>query len=147
MSDKAKIQEDLHQAMKSGDKPRVQALRLIQAAIKQVEVDERITVEENRLLEILSKMAKQRQESISQYQKANRHDLVEQEVYELELINNYLPTPLSEAEVLSLIQEAITSSQAASIRDMGKVMSILRPKMSGRADLALVADLIKQQLN
>jgi uncharacterized protein YqeY len=146
MITKAKIQDDLHQAMKSGDKPRVQALRLIQAAIKQIEVDERIVVEADRLLEILSKMAKQRQESIAQYLKANRQDLVEQEEYELDLIHTYLPTPLSASEIAALIEEAVASTQASAIRDMGKVMSFLRPKLSGRADLALVADLIKKQL-
>jgi uncharacterized protein YqeY len=147
MINKAKIQEDLHQAMKSGDKTKVQALRLVQAAIKQVEVDERIDVNADRLLDILSKMAKQRQESIAQYQKANRQDLVVQEEYELALIHTYLPEPLSEAEIQALIQDAMNTSGASSIRDMGKVMNILRPKLSGRADLALVADILKKQLS
>jgi len=146
MTDKAKIQEALHLAMKSGDKPKVSALRLIQAAIKQVEVDERIEVSESRILEILSKMVKQRQESIAQYQKANRHDLVEQEQYELNLIHTFLPQPLTDSEIQSLIAKAIASTDAQTIRDMGKVMGILRPQLSGRADLALVSEIIKKQL-
>ena len=146
MTDKAEIQAALHHAMKSGDKPKVSALRLIQAAIKQVEVDERIVVSEARILEILSKMVKQRQESIAQYQKANRHDLVEQEQYELNLIHGFLPQPLSDNEVQTMIEEALVSTQASSIRDMGKVMGVLKPKLSGRADLALVSEIIKQKL-
>lgn len=146
MTDKAEIQAALHHAMKSGDKPKVSALRLIQAAIKQVEVDERIVVSEVRILEILSKMVKQRQESIAQYQKANRHDLVEQEQYELNLIQGFLPQPLSDNEVQTMIEEALVSTQASSIRDMGKVMGVLKPKLSGRADLALVSEIIKQKL-
>lgn len=147
MTDKASIQQDLHQAMRSGDKAKVQALRLVLAAIKQVEVDERIDVDANRLLAILSKMAKQRQESIDQYLQAGRNDLVVQEQYELDLIQSYLPQPLSEQELLNLIHDAIAATQAASIRDMGKVMNSLRPQLTGRADLSKVSDLIKQKLS
>ena len=146
MIDKAKIQDDLHQAMRLRDKPLVQALRLIFAAIKQVEVDERIEVSDERLLSILSKMAKQRQESIDQYRQANRLDLVAQEEYELKLIQAYLPQPLSETELMIIIEKTIQEQSASSIRDMGKVMNVLRPQLTGRADLSKVSELIKQHL-
>jgi uncharacterized protein len=146
MIEKANIQNDLHQAMRSGDKPLVQALRLMLAAIKQVEVDERIEVNSDRLLVILSKMAKQRQESIDQYRQANRLDLVEQEEYELKLIQAYLPQPLSETEIIAMIEQAIQEQSASSIRDMGKVMNVLRNQLTGRADLSKVSELIKQKL-
>jgi len=146
MIEKANIQNDLHQAMRSGDKPLVQALRLMLAAIKQVEVDERIEVDAQRLLSILSKMAKQRQESIEQYRQANRIDLVEQEEYELKLIQAYLPQPLSETEIVVMIEQAIKEQSASTIRDMGKVMNVLRDQLTGRADLSKVSELIKQKL-
>jgi uncharacterized protein YqeY len=146
MIQKADIQQELHQCMRSGDKAKVQALRLVLAAIKQVEVDERIEVDSNRLLAILSKMAKQRQESIEQYLKANRQDLVTQEQYELDLIQSYLPQPFSESEILNMIETSIQELNATSIRDMGKVMNVLRPQLTGRADLSKVSELIKQKL-
>lgn len=146
MIEKANIQNDLHQAMRSGDKSLVQALRLMLAAIKQVEVDERIEVDAQRLLSILSKMAKQRQESIEQYRQADRIDLVEQEEYELKLIQAYLPQPLSETEIVVLIEQAIEEQSASTIRDMGKVMNVLRAQLTGRADLSKVSELIKQKL-
>ncbi|NBX84211.1 MAG: GatB/YqeY domain-containing protein [Gammaproteobacteria bacterium] len=146
MIQKADIQQELHQCMRSGDKAKVQALRLVLAAIKQVEVDERIEVDSNRLLAILSKMAKQRQESIEQYLKANRQDLVTQEQYELDLIQSYLPQPFSETEILNMIETSIQELNATSIRDMGKVMNVLRPQLTGRADLSKVSELIKQKL-
>ena len=146
MIQKADIQQELHQCMRSGDKAKVQALRLVLAAIKQVEVDERIEVDSNRLLAILSKMAKQRQESIEQYLKANREDLVAQERYELDLIQSYLPQPFTDAEILEMIEQTIQSLNATSIRDMGKVMNTLRPQLTGRADLSKVGELIKQKL-
>jgi uncharacterized protein YqeY len=146
MIEKANIQNDLHQAMRNGDKPLVQALRLMLAAVKQVEVDERIEVNAERLLAILSKMAKQRQESIDQYRQANRLDLVAQEEYELKLIQAYLPQPLSETELLGMIEKTIQEQAATSIRDMGKVMNVLRSQLTGRADLSKVSELIKQKL-
>jgi len=147
MIEKANIRQDLHQAMRSGDKAKVQTLRLVLAAIKQVEVDERIEVDAQKLLGILSKMAKQRQESIEQYRQANRQDLVDQEVYELELIQTYLPQPLSESEIMQMIEKSIQELAANSIRDMGKVMNALRPQLTGRADLSKVSELIKQKLS
>ena len=147
MIEKANIQQDLHQAMRSGDKAKVQALRLVLAAIKQIEVDERVEVDAQKLLSILSKMAKQRQESIDQYQQANRHDLVEQEVYELNLIQSYLPQPLSEEELAQIIEKTIHEQAAISIRDMGKVMNTLRSQLTGRADMSKVSEIIKQKLS
>ena len=147
MIDKANIQQDLHQAMRSGDKAKVQALRLVLAAIKQIEVDERVEVDPTRLLAVLSKMAKQRQESIDQYRQANREDLVVQEEYELALIQSYLPQPLQESELVEIIEQAVAETSAASIRDMGKVMNLLRPKLTGRADLSKVSEMIKHKLS
>jgi uncharacterized protein YqeY len=147
MIEKANIQQDLHQAMRSGDKAKVQALRLVLAAIKQIEVDERVEVDPTRLLAVLSKMAKQRQESIDQYRQANREDLVVQEEYELALIQSYLPQPLQESELVEIIEQAVAETSAASIRDMGKVMNLLRPKLTGRADLSKVSEMIKHKLS
>lgn len=147
MIEKANIQQDLHQAMRSGDKQKVHALRLVLAAIKQIEIDERVEVDAQRLLTVLSKMAKQRQESIEQYQKANRIDLVSQEEYELALIQSYLPQPINEEELIVIITQAIEESQATSVRDMGKVMNLLRPQLTGRADLSKVSEMIKQKLS
>ena len=147
MIEKANIQQDLHQAMRAGDKTKVQALRLVLAAIKQIEVDERVEVDAQKLLSILSKMAKQRQESIEQYQNANRHDLVEQEVYELHLIQSYLPKPLTSEELAQCIDIAIQKLSATSIRDMGKVMNELRTQLTGRADMSKVSEIIKQKLS
>jgi uncharacterized protein YqeY len=147
MIEKANIQQDLHQAMRSGDKAKVQALRLVLAAIKQIEVDERVEVDPTRLLAVLSKMAKQRQESIDQYRQANREDLVVQEEYELALIQSYLPQPLQESELVKMIEEAVAETSAVSIRDMGKVMNLLRPKLTGRADLSKVSEMIKHKLS
>ena len=147
MIEKANIQQDLHQAMRSGDKAKVQALRLVLAAIKQIEVDERVEVDPARLLAVLSKMAKQRQESIDQYRQANREDLVVQEEYELALIQSYLPKPLEDSELQKMIDDTIVEMNAASIRDMGKVMNVLRPKLTGRADLSKVSEMIKHKLS
>ena len=147
MIEKANIQQDLHQAMRSGDKSKVQALRLMLAAVKQVEVDERIEVDAQKLLGILSKMAKQRQESIEQYQKADRQDLIAQEKYELNIIQSYLPKPLSDDELEQIIAEQIAEQQAASIRDMGKVMNALRQTLTGRTDMSKVSAIIKQKLS
>ena len=147
MIEKANIQQDLHQAMRSGDKSKVQALRLMLAAVKQVEVDERIEVDAQKLLGILSKMAKQRQESIEQYQKADRQDLIAQEKYELNIIQSYLPKPLSDDELEKIIAEQIAEQQAASIRDMGKVMNALRQTLTGRTDMSKVSAIIKQKLS
>lgn len=143
---KQQIQEDMKIAMRSKDAARLSVIRLILAAVKQIEVDERIEIDDTRMLAILSKMVKQRQDSITQYQAGNRPDLVQQEQFEIEIIQTYLPAPLSEDELDKLIIQAITDSQASSIQDMGKVMNSLRPQLQGRADMGLVSQKIKQKL-
>ncbi len=146
MSLKTKINNELKEAMRARDMRTVAALRLITAAIKQIEVDERIELDDERMLALLNKLAKQRQESISQYKAANRTDLVEQETFELTLIKRYLPEPLSEQEVDALITEAFYETGAASMHDMGKVMAYLKPRIQGRGDMAAISALIKAKL-
>lgn len=147
MTIKEPLNNDIKDAMRAKDKNLLTTLRLIAAAIKQIEVDERIEVDEKRLLAILDKMSNQRKESIAQYEKANREDLVAQEQYELEIIRKYLPEPLSEQEIKQLIQEAILSTGAKKMADMGKVMGELKTKLQGRADMAQVSALIKAILS
>lgn len=146
MTIKAQINEDLKDAMRARDKEKLAALRLITAAIKQVEVDERIEIDEQRMLVILDKLAKQRNESIAQFQKAERDDLVAQEQFELDIISHYLPTPLTDTEINQLVDQALVESQAKVMADMGKVMAILKPKLQGRADMGKVSALIKTKL-
>jgi uncharacterized protein YqeY len=143
---KQQIQEDMKTAMRSKDAARLSVIRLILAAVKQIEVDERIEIDDVRMLAILSKMLKQRQDSITQYQAGNRQDLADQEQFEIGIIHTYLPAPLSEDELDKLITQSITDSQASSIQDMGKVMNNLRPQLQGRADMGLVSQKIKQKL-
>ena len=147
MTIKERINNDLKDAMRARDKETLNALRLITAAIKQIEVDERIDVDEARMLVILDKLSKQRNESITQYKAAGRTDLVDQEQFELNLISKYLPEPLSESEIIQLVEEAITAVEAQKMSDMGKVMAQLKPLMQGRADMAKVSAMIKAQLN
>lgn len=132
--------------MKAGDKPKVQALRLVSAAVKQKEIDERIELDDAQVIVILDKLSKQRRESIEQYRKAERVDLLEQEEYELKLIAQFLPEALSAAEVEQLITAAISNCNASSLREMGKVMAELKPQLQGRADLTKVSALIKARL-
>lgn len=134
-------------AMRSGEKSRLQTIRLILAAIKQQEVDTRKELTDQNVTSVLTKMQKQRRESITQFKKANRQDLVDKESSELELIEEYLPEALSEDELCNLITEALTASGATSIKDMGKVMGILKPKITGRADMGAVSAKIKAALN
>jgi uncharacterized protein YqeY len=143
---KTRIQDDVKTAMKSGDKPRLEALRLITAAIKQREVDERIEMDDAAVISVLDKMAKQRRESIDQFEKAGRTDLVDKENFELTLIQSYLPQQLSDAEINTMIEAAVRETGAANVKDMGKVMGILKPKMQGRADMSKVSGLIKAKL-
>lgn len=147
MSIKDRISNDLKDAMRARDKMKLDALRLITAAVKQVEVDERVTVDDERMLVILDKMAKQRKESIAQFNTAGRHDLVAQEQFELDLISQYLPEPLSEDEVNQLVSEAIAEVNAEKMSDMGKVMAHLKPQLQGRADMSKVSALIKTKLS
>lgn len=146
MSTRERINDDLKQAMRAQDKKTMNTLRLVNAAIKQIEVDERITVDESRLLVILDKLRKQRKESIAQYQQAQRQDLVDNEQAELTIIEKYLPQPLSEAEVQTLVESAISDSGATTMQEMGKVMAILKPKLQGRADMGKVSQIIKSKL-
>ena len=143
---KTRVSDDTKSAMRSGDKPRLATLRLINAAILQREVDERITLDDTQITAVLDKMAKQRRESIEQYHKAAREDLVAQEEYELTIILSYLPTPLDAAQIERLITQAIDESNGQSIKDMGKVMAILKPQMAGRVDMAAVGAKVKAAL-
>jgi len=138
--------QDVKDAMRSRDKPRLATLRLITAAIKQQEVDERIELDDAQVLALLDKMCKQRRESISQFEKAGRDDLIAQEVSELDIIQIYLPEQLSEDEITALIDETMAATGAASIKDMGKVMGQLKPRLQGRADMGAVSAMIKAKL-
>jgi uncharacterized protein YqeY len=138
--------QDVKDALRSRDKPRLATLRLITAAIKQQEVDERIELDDAQVLALLDKMCKQRRESISQYEKAARDDLIAQETSELELIQTYLPEQLGEDEIAAFIDEAMAATGAASIKDMGKVMGQLKPRLQGRADMGAVSAMIKAKL-
>ena len=147
MSLKERIQEDMKGAMRSGDKDRLGTIRLIMAAVKQREVDERITLDDAQLLTVLEKMGKQRRESIAQFQAGGRADLVAKENAELTIINSYMPAPLADDELDALINQAISETGAASIKDMGKVMAIIKSKAQGRADMAAVGARIKARLS
>ncbi|MCX7115431.1 MAG: GatB/YqeY domain-containing protein [Gammaproteobacteria bacterium] len=146
MSLQARLQQDVKDTMRAKDSKKLGVLRLLTAAIKQIEVDERITVGDDRLLQILDKLAKQRKESIAQFQTANRQDLVEKEEYELELIKTYLPVPLTEEAILSLIETTISQAGATTAADMGKVMAILKPQIQGRCDMGRVSAIVKVRL-
>ena len=144
---KQQLTSDMKTSMKSGDKKRLGVIRLMLSAIKQIEVDERIDLDDARVLTVLDKMTKQRRESIEQFGKASRDDLIAIEQAELEIIQTYMPEPLSETEIDSLIEQSISSSGAASIKEMGKVMGILKPQLQGRADMGKVSQLIKARLS
>jgi uncharacterized protein YqeY len=146
MSLKARIQQDMKDAMRAAEKARLATIRLILAAIKQKEVDERKELDDVEVTLVLEKMVKQRRESISQFDKAGRTDLVEQETFELAVIQPYLPEPLGEGELNTLIDEALAQSGASSLKDMGKVMALLKPRIQGRADMGAVSALIKARL-
>jgi len=146
MSLKARIQEDVKSAMRAHERERLAALRLVTAAIKQKEVDERIELNDEQVLAVLDKMAKQRRESLEQYTQAGRDDLAAREQFELDLIRSYLPEPLSEEQLAELIQTTITEVGASSIRDMGAVMNALRGQVQGRADMKAVSQAVKTQL-
>lgn len=148
MSDlKLRIQEDMKSAMKAGEKAKLGVIRLMLAAIKQREVDERIQLDDEQVLLVLDKMVKQRRDSISQYSAGNREDLAQVERDEIEVIQQYLPQALTEAEIGALIDQAMDESGASAMSDMGKVMAVLRPKIQGRADMGLVSAQIKNRLN
>jgi uncharacterized protein YqeY len=147
MSDlKQRITEDMKAAMKGGDKPRLGVVRLILAALKQREVDERIVLDDAQVLHTLEKMLKQRRDSVSQYEAARREDLAAQERYEIGVIETYLPAQLSDAELDALITQCIADAGATSPRDMGKVMTLLKERAAGRADMGALSQRVKARL-
>ncbi|MDP1708456.1 MAG: GatB/YqeY domain-containing protein [Gammaproteobacteria bacterium] len=143
---KLRVSEDMKSALRAGEKQRLGIIRLILAAIKQREVDERIMLDDSQVLAVLEKMVKQRRESISQYEAAARQDLADQEKYELGVLQAYMPAALSEAEVDALITAAIAETGATTGKDMGKVIAALRPKVQGRVDMGQVSARIKAKL-
>jgi uncharacterized protein len=146
MSLKGRITDDMKAAMRSGEKERLGAIRMITAAIKQREVDERITLDDAQVINILEKMIKQRRESVAQFLAGKRQDLADKETAEIALLQTYMPSALGEAEIEALIGAAITSSGAASIKDMGKVMGLIKPQVAGRADMGAIGARIKARL-
>ena len=143
---KAQITDDMKSAMKAGDKDRLKVVRLILAAIKQVEVDKRIELDDAAVLSVLDKMVKQRRDSVEQFQKGNRSDLADIELDEIAVLEEYLPEQLSDAELDTLIEEAIAATGAESIRDMGKVMGQIKSRAAGRADMGAVGARVKARL-
>lgn len=146
MSMKQQLTEDMKAAMKAGEKHKLGVIRLINAAIKQREVDERIELDDTAVIAVLDKMVKQRKDSVSQYEAADREDLAEIERAEIVVIEAYLPAKMGEAEIVAAIQAAIAETGAAGPADMGKLMGALKPKLAGQADMGLVSKLVKQQL-
>jgi uncharacterized protein YqeY len=146
MSLKARITEDMKAAMRSGEKDRLSCIRMLQAGIKQREVDERIELDDAQVLAVIEKMIKQRRESVTQFQAGNRADLVARESAEIALLTGYLPAQLGDAELANLVREAVASTGASSMKDMGKVMAALKPKVQGRADMGALSARIKSVL-
>ncbi|HRW65658.1 MAG: GatB/YqeY domain-containing protein [Chromatiaceae bacterium] len=147
MSLKDRIQDDMKTAMRAKDKERLGAIRLILAAVKQREVDERIELNDVQVLGVLEKMIKQRRESLAQYQSAGREDLAARESFEIEVIQSYLPAPLSEADIDTLVANAVAVTGAQSVRDMGKVMALIKDQAQGRADMAKISARVKAHLD
>jgi uncharacterized protein len=147
MALKDRVTEDMKTAMRAGDKERLAAVRLLLAAIKQREVDERITLDDGQVLAVIEKMIKQRRESITQFESGGRSDLAAKENAEIGVLQGYLPAQLTPAEVDALIAEAIAATGAASMKDMGKVMGFVKPKAQGRTDMGALSARIKQKLN
>jgi len=146
MSLKEQIIEDMKSAMKAGEKDRLKVVRLILAAVKQIEIDKRIELDDAAVLSVLDKMVKQRRDSVEQFQNGGRNDLADIELAEIEVLDTYLPEQLSDAELDALIGDAISSSGAESIRDMGKVMGQIKSKAAGRADMGAVGAKVKARL-
>ena len=147
MSLKQKITDDMKAAMRSGDTKQRDTIRLLQAAIKQREVDERIELDDAAVIAVIEKMLKQRRDSIAQYEAAQRQDLANVEKDEISVLSAYMPQALSESEIEILIAEAISEAEAKGMQDMGKVMALLKPKLTGRADMAKVSSLIKGKIS
>ena len=146
MALKERITEDMKSAMRAGEKERLATIRLALAAIKQREVDERVTLDDTQVLAVVEKMIKQRREAISQFETGGRADLVARETAEIAVLQGYLPAQMTEADLDALIAEAIAATGAASMKDMGKVMAVVKPKAQGRADMGAVSARIKQKL-
>jgi uncharacterized protein YqeY len=146
MSLKTRLSDDMKAAMKGGDKPRLGVIRLIQAAVKQREVDERIELDDGQVLVVMEKMLKQRRDSVSQYEAAGREDLAAVERFEIGIVQGYMPAQLSPAEVEAAVGAAIASTGAAGPRDMGKVMAVLKDQLAGRADMQALSGLVKAAL-
>lgn len=143
---KQQLTDDMKAAMKGGDKHRLGVIRLMNAAIKQKEVDERVELDDAQVLAVLEKMVKQRRDSVSQYEAADREDLAAVEREEITVIEHYLPAKLGEAEIVSAIDAAMAETGAATPADIGKLMGVLKPKLAGQADMGLVSKLVKQRL-
>ncbi len=143
---KKQIQDEMKAAMKGGAKDRLGVIRLIMAAVKQREVDERIELNDDQILAVLDKMVKQRRDSIRQYEDAGRQDLADKEQYEITVLQEFLPEAMSEAEIEQAVAQAIADSGAASMQDMGKVMGKLKPMLQGRADMGAVSGMVKKAL-
>ena len=146
MSLKAKITEDMKNAMRAKDAPRLSAIRLLLAATKQREVDERIELSDADVLAIIEKMLKQRRDSVTQYEAGSRQDLADVEKFEIEILSAYMPQQLAEAEIANEVAAAVAAAGAKNMQDMGKVMAILKPKLAGRADMSKVSSMVKAKL-
>jgi uncharacterized protein YqeY len=146
MSLKAQISEDMKTAMRAKDSVRLGAIRLLQAAIKQREVDERIELDDGNVIAVIEKMLKQRRDSIAAYESANRHDLADVEKFEVTVLQTYLPQQLTEDEIKAILEKVVVESGAAGIKDMGKVMAEIKPLVAGRADMGKISGLIKTRL-
>jgi hypothetical protein len=146
MSLKARITEDMKGAMRSGEKDRLGLIRMLQAGIKQREVDERIELDDSQVLAVIEKMVKQRKDSVEQFRAGGREDLAAREAAEIDWLTDYLPAQLSEADLQDIIRDAITTSGASSMKDMGKVMGLIKPKVQGRTDMGALSARIKASL-
>jgi uncharacterized protein YqeY len=146
MSLKLQITEDMKTAMRAKDSARLGAIRLLQAAIKQREVDERIELSDTEVISVIEKMLKQRRDSIAAYESANRTDLADIEKYEVSVLQEYLPQQLTEAEILSILDQVVADTGAAGVKDMGKVMAAIKPLVAGKADMGKISGLIKTRL-
>ncbi len=140
------LKEEQKNAMKAKDKLRLGAIRLALSAIKQREVDERITLNDDDIIAILTKMVKQRRDSVSQYEAANRQDLADVEQAEITVLEEFMPQPLTDEEIAALIKSAVVESEAAGMQDMGKVMALLKPQVQGRADMGKISGLVRAKL-
>jgi uncharacterized protein YqeY len=146
MSLSEQLKDAMKEAMRAKDKPRLGTIRMAMAEIKRIEVDERITLDDDAVIKVLTKMVKQRKDAVNQYTEAGRPELAEAEAAEIKVIEDFLPQALTEQEIADLIDKAVTELNASGMQDMGKVMGILKPQMQGRADLAVISGLVKARL-